>query len=116
MPLDVVRELSRGRAGRLLVHSLHKWTPNGSLPGGGSVGRAVTRSLRDGYPATAAELARSTYEMLQRQLDPREFWRDPDDPRNVLYPSGDDDYGLERYLKTVASANRFGNVGARGLR
>ena len=75
----------------------------------------MTRSLRDGYPATAAELARTTYEMLQRQLDPREFWRDPDDPRNVLYHSGDDDYGLERYLKTVASANRFGNVGARGL-
>ncbi len=115
VPLDVVRELSSGRAGRLLVHSLRKWTPNGRLPGGGSVGRAVTRSLRDGYPATAAELARTTYEMLQRQLDPREFWRDPDDPRNVLYHSGDDDYGLERYLKTVASANRFGNVGARGL-
>ncbi len=112
VPLDVIRELSGGRAGRLLVHSLRKWTPSGSLPGGGSVGRAVTRSLRDGYPATAAELARSTYEMLQRQLDPREFWRDPDDPRNVLYPSGDD-YGLERYLKTVAIANRYGNVGAR---
>jgi Uncharacterised nucleotidyltransferase len=113
VPPDVVRELCGGRAGRLLVQSLRKWTPNGSLPGGGSVGRALTRSLRDGYPATAAELARSTYEMLQRQLDPREFWLDPDDPRNVLYRSGDGD-GLERYLKTVVSANRYGNIAVRG--
>jgi hypothetical protein len=108
VPLDVIRQLSRGSAGHLFVHSLRKWTPSGRLPGGGSVDRAVTRSLRDGYPATAIQVARLAYEMLQRHFDPHEYWLDPDDPRNVLYSSGNDE-GLERYLQHVAAVDRYGH-------
>jgi Uncharacterised nucleotidyltransferase len=110
VPDDVIRELSGGPAGRLLVRSLRAWTPSGSLPGGGSVGRALTRSLRDGYPATAVEVSRSAYEMLQRHFDPREYWLDPDDPRNVLHSSGEaGDNGLEKYLERVTATDRYGH-------
>jgi Uncharacterised nucleotidyltransferase len=110
VPPDVVTELSGGPTGRLLVHSLRKWRSSGSLPGGGSIDRALTRSLRDGYPATAAEVTRSAYEMVQRRFDPHEYWLDPDDPRNVLHRSGDGD-GLERYLERVSATDLFGHSG-----
>jgi Uncharacterised nucleotidyltransferase len=109
VPPAVVTELSGGPAGRLLVHSLRKWRSSGSLPGGGSIDRALTRSLRDGYPATAAEVTRSAYEMLQRRFDPHEFWLDPDDPRNVLHSSGDNG-GLERYLERVNATDLYGHI------
>jgi hypothetical protein len=110
VPPDVVTELSGGPTGRLLVHSLRKWRSGGSLPGGGSIDRALTRSLRDGYPATAAEVTRSAYEMVQRRFDPHEYWLDPDDPRNVLHRSGDSD-GLERYLERVNATDLYGHSG-----
>jgi hypothetical protein len=109
VPAEVVAELSGGRAGRLLVHSLRKWRSSGNLPGGGSIDRAVTRSLRDGYPATAAQVTRSAYEMVQRRFDPHEYWRDPEDPRNVLHSSGDDGGGLERYLEQVIATDQYGH-------
>jgi hypothetical protein len=108
VPADVLEELSPGAAGRILVNSLRKWRSSGSLPGGGSIGRALTRSLRDGYPATAAEVARSAYEMVQRRFDPHEYWRDPDDPRNVLHSSGGVD-GLEHYLERVSVTDPYGH-------
>ncbi len=110
VPADVLEELSGGAAGRLLVNSLRKWRSSGSLPGGGSIDRAVTRSLRDGYPATATEVARSAYEMVQRRFDRHEYWRDPDDPRNVLHSSGGAD-GLERYLESVGATDAYGHGG-----
>ena len=115
VPPEVVAELSGGPAGRLLVHSLRKWRSSGSLPGGGSIDRALTRSLRDGYPATAAEVTRSAYEMLQRRFDPHEYWLDPADPRNVLHSSGDSG-GLERYLERVNATDLYGHNGHHGPR
>jgi hypothetical protein len=108
VPPDVVAALGGGAAGRLLVHSLRKWRSGGNLPGGGSLDRAVTRSLRDGYPATAGEVTRSAYEMVQRRFDQHEYWLDPDDPRNVLHSSGEPG-GLERYLERVAATDAYGH-------
>lgn len=112
VPPEVVKALSGGPAGRLLVHSLRKWRSSGSLPGGGSIDRALTRSLRDAYSSTAAEVARLAYEMVQRRIDPHEYWLDPDDPRNVLHCSGDSGDGLERYLERVEATDLFGHNGA----
>ena len=109
VPTEVIAELSGGRAGRMLVHSLRKWRSSGSLPGGGSIDRALTRSLRDGYPATAAEVTRSAYEMLQRRFDPHEYWLDPEDPRNVLHSAGED-AGLERFLERVVATDLYGHA------
>jgi hypothetical protein len=108
VPQEVIAALSGGTAGRLLVHSLRRWRSSGNLPGGGSFDRAVTRSLRDGYPATAAEVTRSAYEMVQRRFDPHQYWLDPEDPRNVLHSSGEAG-GLERYLERVAATDPLGH-------
>jgi hypothetical protein len=108
VPPEVVAELSGGPTERLLVHSLRRWRSSGRLPGGGSIDRALTRSLRDGYPATAAEVTRSAFEMLQRRLDPHEYWLDPDDARNVFHESGGSD-GLERYLERVSATDLYGH-------
>ena len=46
--------------------------------------RPAVSALRDGYPATAGEVTRLAYEMVQRRFDPHEYRRDPDEPRSAL--------------------------------
>jgi hypothetical protein len=117
VPDGVVDELSGGRSRRILVECLRDWTPNGRLPGGGSIGRAVTRSLRDGPAATTVEVTKNGWAMARRQWDPHKYWLDPDDRRHVLFSAGGPD-GLSRYLDFVVRTDRYGQasatVGSRG--
>lgn len=95
---------------RPLVRRLARWTPSGHLPGGGSIDRAVTRSLRAGVPSTLVAVAGATTAMLRRTVDPHPHWLDPRDARHVCFPSGGSS-GRARYVLATMTADRHGRAG-----
>jgi hypothetical protein len=108
VPGAVLDALARGPAGTVLLRAMGDWRPDGRLPGGGSIGRGVSRSLRDGLGRTAAAAWGEATAMVRRQVDHHEYWNDPEDPRNIMFPTGDGQ-GLARYLRLVAATDRFGH-------
>jgi hypothetical protein len=104
---DVAVHALVSRPQRMLVRSLSSWRPAGHLPGGGSMGRVVARSLRDNLPATTRATWDAAYALLQRFVDSHEYWLDPDDRRNVLFPSGGQT-GRAKYVAAVGSTNTCG--------
>jgi hypothetical protein len=108
VPAAVLDALARGAAGGLLLRAMGDWRPDGRLPGGGSIGRGVSRSLRDGLGPSAAAAWGEATAMLRRQVDHHQYWADPEDPRNIMFPTRERD-GRARYLRLVAATDRFGH-------
>jgi len=113
VPDDVVRELAGGRLERLVVRQLGGWVPSGHIPGGRSVKNGLTRSLRDGLPATATSFAAETWETLGKLLHPEPLERS--DTRHPLHDAGGP-AGFERYVEMVESTDRYGHLRRRELR
>lgn len=109
IPDGLLAALVGQRWQRRAVHWLKAWRPSGRLPGGGSLSGAVTRSLVDLLPATAANTAVLASEMLRRVIDPYPHWTDPEDPAHVLNDLGGSG-GRKRYFDTVTAHDRFGHL------
>lgn len=108
VPEHVISAVAPGAPRQALVGALKDWRPGGRLPGGGSLDRAVTRSLRDTLPQTALQVAADAGSMLQRQWERHEYWSDPNDPRHVLYTNGRQT--MADYLAYVSTTDRFGHL------
>ena len=105
---EVVHALTRGRTQQLLVRALRSWTPQGRLPGGGSLDRVTIRSLVDTVPGTLVGVAGQAAAMVKRQIYPHPFWLDPGHPKNILSAAGGE-ADRERYFALVDAADRFGH-------
>jgi hypothetical protein len=91
-----------------LIRALSSWEPAGHLPGGGSLGRVVARSLRDTLPHTASATGIAAGALMRRLVERHEFWLDPDDVRHARHPAGGPD-GRARYLARLEDTDRFGH-------
>lgn len=105
VPEEVVQQLAGSRLNRLVVGQLSDWTQSGPLPGGRSVKNGLTRSLRNGLVATAAEFGRLTWQATDCV---RHRTRTTSEPGR----SGDAETseGFESYLKMVEGADRYGHL------
>lgn len=108
VPRHVIDALAPDPAQRALVRALRSWRPEGHLPGGGSLDRAVTRALCDTVPTTVAGLGEQAADMAYRQVRPHPYWLDPGHPRHPLYPAGGPD-AREEYFAMVRATDRFGH-------
>jgi hypothetical protein len=106
VPEWVVDELAGSRSNRLVVRQLSGWSPAGHLPAGRSVKNGITRSLRDGLPATAAEFAGETRQALAQLL--RVGATEPDKQESREEPGVS--AGFESYLELVDSTDRYGHL------
>jgi hypothetical protein len=107
VPEEVVADLAGGRSNRLVVRRLSEWTPAGRMPGERSVKNGLTRSLRDGLPATAGEFAGQT-----RQAVAQLFRLSATGPGGPGYRGGPGvSAWFESYLELVERADRYGHLG-----
>lgn len=107
IPEEVVAELAGGRSNRLMVRHLSDWIPAGRMSGGRSVKNGLTRSLRDGLPATAGEFAGETRRAIVQMLRPRAT--EAQKPGHGEGGAGSP-AEFESYLEMVERADRYGHL------
>jgi Uncharacterised nucleotidyltransferase len=108
VPRQVIEALAPDPAQRALVRALRSWRPQGHLPGGGSLDRALTRALCDTVPTTVAGLGEQAADMAYRQVRPHPYWLDPGHPRHPLYAAGGPE-AKEQYFEMVRATDRYGH-------
>jgi hypothetical protein len=112
VPNEVVRELAGGQLEYLFVRRLGNWAPTGRWPGGRSFRTGLSRSLRDGLLATAAQFASETGQALHdlvRHEPPAETTTGPG------FSNIDGLAGLERFIEMANSADNYGHLSKRQL-
>jgi len=104
------------RVQRPLLRPMSAWSPDGHLPGGGSLGRVSARSLRDTAPASAVAAWGAGTLMLRRVVERHEYWLDPDDPRHPSCRRGGDAIRRAFLESVVADELRGSNATPREQR